>query len=392
MTMRFKVVPEDFVVEERARLPLSVGGAYAVYRVRKRGVTTLQVQERLAARLRVPKSAVVFPALKDKDAVAVQYACVKGGGPGRLTGAGFSAEFLGRCARPLSPRDLEGNRFTVVLRDLMAEEVEHIRARLGQVTRFGVPNYFDLQRFGSYAPGEGFMGKKILQRDAEGALRAYLTLPFAGDPPRVRAFKAFAREHWEDWPLLFERAPRPSNFRSVLTFLRDHPEDFRRALNLVPARLLSLFLSAYQSFLWNRMAGRYLRGKLEASGLPFASIQVLGEELPVHRELPDGLLRALSRTNIPLLHHRARFEDPDVAALAEAVLTEEGLSQWDLKARLLERAYLPRGTRPLLTFPQEASALGAEEDELFPGRRKLTLAFSLPPGSYATLVLKALVV
>ena len=392
MTMRFKVVPEDFVVEERARLPLPVGGAYAIYRVRKRGITTLQVQERLAARLRVPKSAVVFPALKDKDAVAVQYACVKGGGPGRLTGAGFSAEFLGRCARPLSPRDLEGNRFTVVLRDLTAEEVEHIRARLGQVTRFGVPNYFDLQRFGSYAPGEGFMGKKILQRDAEGALRAYLTLPFAGDPPRVRAFKAFAREHWEDWPLLFERAPRPSNFRSVLTFLRDHPEDFRRALNLVPARLLSLFLSAYQSFLWNRMAGRYLRGKLEASGLPFASVQVLGEELPVHRELPDGLLRALSRTNIPLLHHRARFEDPDVAALAEAVLTEEGLSQRDLKARLLERAYLPKGTRPLLTFPQEASALGAEEDELFPGRRKLTLAFSLPPGSYATLVLKALAV
>ena len=81
-----------------------------------------------------------------------------------------------------------------------------------------------------------------------------------------------------------------------------------------------------------------------------------------------------------------------MAALAEAVLTEEGLSQRDLKARLLERAYLPKGMRPLLTFPQEASALGAEEDELFPGRRKLTLAFSLPPGSYATLVLKALAV
>jgi len=36
--------------------------------------------------------------------------------------------------------------------------------------------------------------------------------------------------------------------------------------------------------------------------------------------------------------------------------------------------------------------LGEEEDERFPGKRKVRLAFSLLPGSYATLVLKALAV
>ena len=107
--------------------------------------------------------------------------------------------------------------------------------------RFGLPDYFGRQRFGSYAPGQGFVGKKILERDVEGALRAYLSQPFRGDPPSVRAFKSLAREHWGEWELLFEAAPRPSNPRSVLTFLKDHPTDFRKALNLVTPRLLSLW-------------------------------------------------------------------------------------------------------------------------------------------------------
>ena len=114
--------------------------------------------------------------------------------------------------------------------------------------RFGLPNYFDRQRFGSYAPGQGFRGKKILERDAEGALRAYLSQPFGGDPPEVRG-------HWGEWELLFEAAPPTC---AVCSFLKDHPTDFRKALNLVTPRLLSLWLSAYQSFLWNRAAGRHL--------------------------------------------------------------------------------------------------------------------------------------
>ncbi|HID86524.1 MAG TPA: tRNA pseudouridine(13) synthase TruD [Anaerolineae bacterium] len=389
---RFKVQPDDFVVEEQARLPLAPTGAYTLYRVRKRGLTTLEVGARMAAMLGLRSSDVLFPALKDKDAVVLQYASVKGHGPSHLEGTGFSAERVGRSTRPLRPGDLAGNRFTIVLRDLAPQEIPRLRDRLAQVERYGVPNYFDQQRFGSLAPDGTFIGKQILQQDVEGALRTYLTQPLAGDPPRVRAFKRFAQGHWGDWPTLFQRAPKPSNFRSVLTFLKDHPSDFKRALNLVTPRLLPLFLAAYQSFLWNRIAGRYLRGRLQAHGLPFARIKIAGEDLPIHRELADPPFSALARVSIPLLHHRATFEDPEIAALVEAVLGEEGLALGDLKARVLKRAYLSRGMRALLVIPREIAVLGTDEDDLFPGRRRLTLTFVLPPGSYATLVLKGLMV
>jgi tRNA pseudouridine13 synthase len=382
--MRYKAQPEDFTVEEQIRLPGASGGSFAVYRVCKRGVTTLRVQAHMARALGVGQSAVVFPALKDKDAVAVQHAAVRSTGPARLTGDGFEAEFVGRSPRPLTPADIVANRFTIVLRDLSAEETAWIPERLSQVTHIGLPNYFDQQRFGSLVPGEEHIGKRILQRDAEGALRAYLTQPFVGDPPRVRAFKAFAADHWRDWDALFEAAPRPSNFRSVLTYLRDHPAEFRRALNLITRRLLSLYLAAYQSLLWNRVAGRYLAVRL---GEAAAYVEIAGEQQPLYRELPVHLDRELA---IALPQHRAVYTDPELENIIAQVLAEEGLALHDLKARILKKAYLPKGGRTLLLFPQQISASPPEPDDLFPGRQEMTLSFTLPRGSYATLVIKAL--
>ncbi|MBM3188112.1 MAG: tRNA pseudouridine(13) synthase TruD, partial [Chloroflexi bacterium] len=42
--MRIKALPEDFVVEEQVRLNPADSGPWAVYRVRKVGLTTLEVQ------------------------------------------------------------------------------------------------------------------------------------------------------------------------------------------------------------------------------------------------------------------------------------------------------------------------------------------------------------
>jgi tRNA pseudouridine13 synthase len=229
------------------------------------------------------------------------------------------------------------------------------------------------------------VGKTILRGDAEAALRAHLGQDMAGDPAPVLAFKAQVRERWGDWDDLFAAAPRPSNFRSVLVFLRDHPADFRRALNLVTPRVLSLYLAAYQGLLWNRMAGRFLRGQVG----PLAGVDIAGEALPLYGELPEGLLQAWRELAVPLPHHRAVYTG-EWAALFADVLAEEGLQQADLKARLLRQAYLGQTKRDLLLFPQEAAVLEEGADERFAGRQKATVRFVLQPGAYASLVLRVL--
>ncbi len=381
--MRLKVVPEDFLVEERIRFPPG-GGPYALYRVRKREVTTLEVQAQLARMLRLPLAAVSFPALKDRDAVAVQYATVRGPGPPRLSGSGFTAERVGWIPRPLAPSDLVGNRFEVRVRDLAPEEADRIGRRLVEVAAEGLPNYFDRQRFGSQTASGEFPGRHILRRDAEGALRAYLAEPMVGDPADVRAFKREAAVRWGQWRTLLEMAPRPSNLRSVLTFLCDHPTDFRRALNLVTPRILSLYLTAYQSYLWNRIAAGYLQARL---GPPCGSVEVASDALPLFPALSDRLPPDAA---VPLPHHRAVYGDPLLAAVVEDVLRAEGLALPDLKPRILRRAYLPRGERRLVLRPADVSASPPAPDERFPGRQKITLTFALPPGSYATLVVRSL--
>ncbi len=380
--MRLKHRPADFRVEELLG-PLPEGGEHTLYRIRKVGRTSLEVQEELARALGRPPRQVALPGLKDRHAVAVQYASVPGRGPARLRGPGWTAERVGTLGRPLSVHDLAANRFRLVLRDLDPEEAGALRRGMGRVAAGGIPNYFDEQRFGSYVPGEGFPGRRILERDAEGALRLYLAAVSRADPKEVRPFKAAAAVRWGDWAGLLEIAPRPSNYRSLLTYLKDHPTGFRHALNLVPDRILSLWLAAYQSWLWNRILARFLEGVLPG---PFRTVTILETPHP----LPEGAVPAAIQTlKVPLPHHRVRWPRPELAAAAEAVLAAEGLAQEDLKARILKRAYLWKGRREAWLRPQEVAVGEPGPDEAFPGRWKVEVAFVLPPGSYATLTVRA---
>jgi tRNA pseudouridine13 synthase len=390
--MRYKVCPDDFVVEEQIKPHFAPAGAFAVYRVRKRDLTTLQLQAQIARALGITQEAVVCPALKDKKAIAVQHLSVRGDGPPYLTGRGFEAELVGRTERPLTPSDVIANLFTITLRDLSATEASHIQKRAAQIATFGLPNYFDEQRFGANPNAGEHIGRYILRRDAAGALRAYLTQPCLGDTAAVRKFKSFAAAHWGDWDALFEAAPRPSNYRSVLTYLRDHPDpgesNSRKALNLITRRLLSIYLAGYQSLLWNRIGGRYLMALLSESD-GYTWTEIAGERLPVHYRLPAHIDREMA---IPLPNHRAVYHDPRLSAIVTRVLAEEGLALRDLKARVLKRAYLPKGGRALLLFPRQLEVSALASDERFPGRGKLIVKCTLPPGSYATLVIKALAV
>jgi len=382
--VRLKAIPEDFQVEEHIALPSGEG--FTLYRVCKVGVTTLAVQRAIAQRLDLRQRDVVFPAQKDRQAIAVQFASVRGKGPAYLTGKGWEATRVGEASRPLSPHDLVGNAFLITLRDMGEEEASRLRQGLRERGEEGLPNYFDRQRFGSLAPGEGFLGKALLLGDAPKALRLFLATPFPGESPALTAFKALVRRHWGRWSVLLPRAPR-GPLRSVLTYLKDHPTDLAGAVDRIAPGLLSLALSAYQAWLWNAIAGRWL----EALAGPFLVEQrlvVAERPLPLYRALPPQVRERLSLLRLPLPHHKMTFPDQTAQRCGEEVLAAEGLTPHALKARRLTHAFLARGERPLLLFPRDVTVGIPQPDDLSPGRWKVQVSFSLPPGSYATLVVK----
>jgi tRNA pseudouridine13 synthase len=73
--------------------------------------------------------------------------------------------------------------------------------------------------------------------------------------------------------------------------------------------------------------------------------------------------------------------------LLNTILSEEGLNQEQLKLKGFREMFFSRGERAALCLPTGLTfAVGP--DELHPQRQRLTLAFELPRGCYATLIVK----
>lgn len=378
--MRIKLRPEDFRVEERIRLPEGKG-SYAYYRVEKTNRTTTAVRDAMATRLHVRPSGLVFPALKDKSAVTTQYASVRKRGPERVEGRGYAAERVGWGTRALRASDLSGNLFTVVVRDLSEGEAQALGEALTKLGTYGLPNYFDDQRFGSLTR-DGFPGKEILKRDAERVVHMYLAEPMAGDQREVRRFKRLAAGHWGQWGYLLHQAPRPSNYRSVITYLKDHPHEYRKAANLIKDRLLSVYLSAYQSWVWNRIVAAHL----EETFAETHAIRIMRRTFPLPEPCPELTTKQSMLVELPRL--TARYQGPFESA-ARTVLEAEELEIRDFKARILKRAYLGKGERSVSFIPLEVRSDEPQADEDMPDRWRVTVSFVLTAGQYATLVIKA---
>ncbi|MBN1318977.1 MAG: tRNA pseudouridine(13) synthase TruD [Anaerolineales bacterium] len=386
--MRIKHIPADFIVKEKLGLNSAASGAFTLYKVEKTNITTLQVHTKIASTLKYPRSAIKFAGLKDRRAVATQYATIRGNPPQSIDGNGFRAVYYGKLDRPLRSTDISHNHFSIVLRDLSPEQAQHIIKNLQVMVDNGLPNYFHHQRFGSFNSSDGFIGAHILARDAERAIKSYLAIIYPGDPTRIKQFKKVAAANWGDWKTIFKAAPKPSNYRSLLTFLCDHPDDFRRAINLAPRELVSLWLDAYQSYLWNRIVGQYIVDCPEIKREDLDWIEMAGKKFPIYRDLSAGLLEEWRQHKITLPHHRAIYYPPELARVVDSVLQDENFSINDLKARIMKKAYTSRHSRSLLLFPQEIHADEPEDDDCFPGRKKIIIDFSLPRGTYATLVIE----
>jgi len=247
-----------------------------------------------------------------------------------------------------------------------------------------VPNYFDDQRFGSVGAQREFVAKAMILGEFEKALRLALTTPYEYDRAPQKKEKSILRGHWGDWATCLDRLPR-GHARSLTAYLRDHAADFRGALDRLRPELRGLYLSAYQSHLWNRMLAQWLRLHVPAEGLVDVPLR-LGS-YPMHRALAEDQLGELAALQLPLPSARMQLEAADPRRpLIDAVLAEEGLTVEQMRLKGMQM-FFSRGERAALCMPADLKWESAA-DEKQRGRRKLLLSFELPRGCYATLIVK----
>jgi tRNA pseudouridine13 synthase len=379
--------PEDFIVEEVSRLAPGGRGAaegpYGLYRLRKRSITTPEAVRRVTRAGGIDPGRVRYSGLKDRHAVAVQFVTIFGKPVGALGGPGFRLTPVGRSPKAAGPGQIERNSFRITLRDLSREEAERAGERAAAYARSGIPNYFDEQRFGSARATGRFPGELAARGDWEGALRLIIATSSREDSKDVKRRRRIVDEGWGDWAAVKAKLDRSSE-RSIVTYLADHPADFVGAFDRLPESLRTIVLSAFQSLVWNEVLSGVVRARCACAWAHKGRYDEVAFFEP-----DDGAADALRGVATPFPHRATKMRDAEAAEALGHALSKRGLTLDSFRLRGLKKGHFWRGGRAAVAEVGDFSARGPSPDELKEGSFALELSFSLPPGAYATMFVKA---
>lgn len=400
-----KKYPEDFIVEEITKegIVLEYGkelketfkdvpkwnGSYIHFTLEKINWNTIDAIRELAKRTNSKRKNFGFAGTKDKFAITTQRVGCFGIKPEILEGIKDSIKDLKikdiqKTNIGIRMGDLWGNRFTIRIRlndvnkynednkennknnkkDMDNENINNKNNKekmeslktLKNIKLDYVLNYYGIQRFGSFRPITHVVGKFIYNRDFESAFYTYCGTPIMEEG---KAFEArnlvdegYFKESLKIYPkrLYYE-------IRVIKRYLKTG--SFKESFKILPPQLKSMFVNAYQSYLFNEMINKRYEYGFEAQdgdilldGIPTGAL--LGSNS--YLELAGGLQGEIERE----------------------IIEKEGI---DLKAFKIEDfGNFPGTRRKLITKVYDF--------ECYNNNREIILKFKLEKGCYATAVLR----
>lgn len=386
--MKIKHIPDDFVVDEVTDVEPGQTGRYSIYLLRKRGWNTSDAIRRIVRDFSIPEHAVSYGGKKDRRALTSQLISIEDCDDDltfAVRDGSFSLFFLGRLSRPMGPDLIRGNRFSVVVRDLGIGDIDKACTISECVQKDGMPNYYDDQRFGSYRAERGFLAEKIIRKHYNGALKIYLTLPDSDDREEERKRKNRLHDLWGDWKACLGLSATAFE-HNAFSYLMRNPKGFIPVLQQIPREEMSLYFSAYQSFLWNSVLRKCILSFGEG---PFMTIKGTAGDYLFPGALTGNSPPDLRTLMIPTPSaDMPRREGVFGHAYAET-FQENSITAAKFNVRSIRQAYMKSIERNAFVRPLSFT-MDSSDDEIFPGKRKCTASFILPRGSYGTMLIKRL--
>ena len=384
---RLRASPADFAVEE---LPLPIAdpdGPYLICRLIKTNWELQRAVKEIAKRLGISHRRIAWAGTKDKNAVTTQFISIYDVPPEAVEQvhlADITLEVVGRSQHSLSLGSLAGNRFDIAIRDCIEDGLAARVQAATEVASAGIPNYYGLQRFGVVRPVTHLVGEKILKGDYEGAVTIYIGRAYPRESEEAQRARTHFTETHDARAALADLPIRMTYERAMANHLVANPGDYAGALGALPPKLLSLLVSAYQSYLFNRA----LSSRIDA-GMSLTDPEV-GDRL-LFLDGREDIVSARNRQAALMQIRRARCRialfipgsEPIVShgpmdEMMQELMTESGIDAGDFKraSRFVKTAFAGV-LRPIsLSADVEADVSGAD----------VRLRFTLPPGHYATTV------
>ncbi len=396
---RLKALPEDFVVVEVGiDLPRSEDGHCLLTEVTSRNWETNRLIRELSRALRISRRRVSFAGTKDKRAVTTQRMTLQNVHTedlARVRLKDVELKPLYRTNRGLKLGDLYGNRFQVRLTEVRVEQQmasSRLKSLVHELTEAGgFPNFFGPQRFGEIRPITHLVGRALVKGDLAGAVELYLGHPQPGE--QGNAYEArMAFQETGDVPRALREFPGRLGFeRAILNHLRKRPGDFKGGLSQLPQNLLTLFVNAYQAFLFNRILSLRLQrfGLREAlvgdlvlplgrTGLPKRDSPVMVSTSNIEK-VQSNVEAGKTWISGLIVGYEAPLAEGEMGRLEREIVEEEEVDPKDFV--LPEMPHLSsRGQRRELLSPIRELAYQVDDD--------VHLSFGLHPGCYATALLR----
>ena len=376
-----KETPEDFLVEEIPLYQPCGEGEHLYVEIEKRGITTLEAIRRIARLLRLQERDIGYAGMKDAKGTTRQTLSIPRVQPEQIMELdipGVRPLSAARHRNKLKLGHLAGNRFRLTIRKVVDGALDRSDAILKILAARGVPNIFGPQRYGIQGNSH-IIGRALLCGDHKGAVDALI-----GDAATVTderwktAIEAFHRGEMEESLRLFPPGCRAE--REIVQRLAEKPGSPEKALHAINPRMRSLYLSAWQSALFDRIVMQRINSldRIEAGDLAWKHQNgacFLVEDAATETRRCTSF--EISPTG-PLFGPNMTWPSGEVRAREEQALASEGLTP-DGPAS----GWPPRldGARRPLRVPLLDCTSGSDGNNLH-------LGFTLPKGSYATSVLR----
>jgi len=382
---------EDFTVEEIPLYRPSGSGTHVYFVIEKRGLPTLAAVQHIARALGKQPRDIGYAGLKDAHGVTRQTMSVEHVDPARLQSLEFARMKIlsvDRHTNKLKLGHLAGNRFEIKIRDCHLngpELTQRAREILDVLSRRGGPNYFGPQRFGARGDNAA-IGEAILRGDFAEAISLILGRPSQVDHGAAR----HARELFDkgDFSAAADVWPR-GVFAQQSRLCRAHAKnagDAKKTWRAVDHTLRKLYLSAFQSALFNRVLAIRMEtlDQLEIGDIAWKHVNGACFRVEdAEKEQPRCAAFEISPTG-PLLGRRMTEALGHPGEIENQVLAECGIGREQIVSEGSGRL---DGARRSLRVPLGDPQLDGGEDE---HGGFLKVKFTLPAGAYATVVLREL--